>query len=169
MRLSSVLAAGACAATLVLLPGCGGGSDDSSASGSSSSGSAAAASGSPDGDDVTAFCTEAGSVFSDLSTAFDGATDPTQLPALLQQATSSLQAIDPPAEIEGSWNGFAGALGQLASAAQDLDLSTAEGQDQFVTQYNSLMSDSTAAQDDVDQFVTAHCPAAASSSSSPAG
>ena len=142
MRLPTLTAA------LVLLTACGGGSGAGA-------------------DEVDAFCTESEAVFSELNTAFDNARDPTQLPGLLQQATSALQSIDPPAEIEDSWTSFSGALGQLSESAQGLDLSTTAGQDQFTEQYDAVMADTTAAQDDVDQFVTAHCPGAAGSS--PAG
>jgi hypothetical protein len=142
MRLPTLTAA------LVLLTACGSGSEEGAG-------------------EVDAFCTESGVVFSELSAAFDNARDPSELPALLEQATSALQSIDPPAEIEDSWTSFSGGLQQLSESAQGLDLGTTAGQDQFTQQYDALMADTTAAQDDVDRFVSAHCPGAADSS--PAG
>jgi hypothetical protein len=141
MRLPTLTAA------VLLLTACGGGSEESAG-------------------EVDAFCTQSGAVFRELSAAFDNARDPRELPDLLERATSALQSIDPPAEIEDSWTSFSGGLGQLSESAQGLDLSTTAGQDQFTQQYDALMADTTAAQDDVDRFVTAHCPATASS---PAG
>jgi hypothetical protein len=160
MRISPALAAGASVAALVLLPACGSDTEDASTSGSSSTESGRSGSSGSD-DDVGAFCTQALSVFTGLNEAFNAATEATQVPALLQRATSSLQAIDPPAAIADAWNGFAGDLGQLSQAAQGLDLSTSEGQQQFLTDYHDLMAASPD-QDDVDQFVAAHCSDAAS-------
>jgi hypothetical protein len=165
MRLPTTLTAGvSAAAALVLLTACGGGSEDSqAASGSADSNSSAAESTSSD-DEVDAFCSEAEKVFTDLNTAFAGASNPTELPGLLQQATSALESMDPPAEIESSWTSFSGALAQLTESAQGIDLTTTAGQAQFTQQYTALMTDTQAAQDDVDEFVTANCPGAAVSS-----
>ena len=153
------------AAALLVLTACGGGSDDAtsapgSAAGSSTAApsSSAAAPSSSGGADVAAFCTQAGSVLTELNSAFQGASEPTQLPALLDQASVSLQAVEPPAEIADSWAGFSGAIGQLAEASRQVDLSTAEGQARFSEQYATLTSQATADQEAVDQYVTANCP-----------
>jgi hypothetical protein len=167
MRLSTTLTAGVpAAAALVLLTACGSGSAGSPAAGGSAAASSGAAQPSSSGAEVEAFCSEAEKVFTDLNTAFDSASAPTELPPLLQQATSALQTIDPPAEITSSWTSFSEALAQLSQAAQGLDLGTPDGQNQFTQQYTALMTDTQGAQNDVDQFVTAHCPGAASSSPS---
>jgi hypothetical protein len=177
MRLPPAVTAGvSAAAALVLLTACGGGdSGESQASGSSAgpgsassspaSSSPAGSSTTPSGEDVQAFCADAGTVLTDLNTAFDNATDPTQLPALLDQAATSLQSVQPPAEIADSWAGFAGAIAQLAGASRQVDLSTAEGQAQFTQQYEALTGQAADAQQDVDAYVTAHCPGLASSPS----
>jgi hypothetical protein len=115
---------------------------------------------------VDGFCADAQAVFSDANSAFDSISNPAELPALLQQTTSKLQSVDPPAEIADSWAGFAAAIGQLSQTARTLDLSTAAGQGQFTQQYDAVLADTAAAQEDVDQYVTTHCPAAASSPSS---
>ena len=166
MRLPAALTAGVTStAAVLLLSACGGdsGSDaaDSGSDAASETSSAAAE------EDVQAFCDEAQTVFTGLDDAFTNATDPAQLPGLLQQATTALQGIDPPAEIETSWATFSDALGQLTQSVQGLDLNTPEGQDQFTQEYSTLMSSTTDAQQDVDQFVTANCPGAAGESSSP--
>ncbi|MGY5884411.1 hypothetical protein [Modestobacter lacusdianchii] len=172
MRLPPVLASGvSAAAALVLLTACGGDdSAESSASTSSASGSgsssatssasgSSAAGGSSD-EEVQAFCSQAQSVFTELDTAFQGANDPAQLPALLQQATDAFESVDPPAEIEGSWTAFSDSLGGLADSAASTDLTTPEGLAQFQQQYEQLTADATAAQGDVEQYVTANCPGA---------
>jgi hypothetical protein len=181
MRLPPAVTAGvSAAAALVLLTACGGGdSGESQASGSAGPGSASSSPASsspagsstapsgtdPSGEDVQAFCADAGTVLTDLNTAFDNATDPTQLPALLDQAATSLQSVQPPAEIADSWAGFSGAIAQLAGASRQVDLSTAEGQAQFTQQYETLTGQAAGAQQDVDAYVTAHCPGLASSPS----
>jgi hypothetical protein len=142
------------AAALLLLTGCGGGSDTHAAPASSTAAP------------VDGFCADAQAVFSDANSAFDSISNPAELPALLQQTTSKLQSVDPPAEIADSWAGFAAAIGQLSQTARTLDLSTAAGQGQFTQQYDAVLADTAAAQEDVDQYVTTHCPAAASSPSS---
>jgi hypothetical protein len=162
MRLPTALTAGiSAAAALVLLTACGSDSADSQVSDSSSSAAGSSTSG---GDDVEAFCTEGEAVFGDLDTAFNNASDPTELPALLDQAASALQSVNPPAEIESSWTSFSDAVAQLAESAHDVDLSTTEGQEQFTQQTDALTADTADAQADVDQFVQANCPDSASSS-----
>ena len=155
MRRPRLLSAGVPAvAVLVLLAGCGGDGDPEATAASSS------------GVDVGGFCADAQAAFSDSNAAFDSVRDPTQLPALLQQTTATLRSVDPPAEIEDSWASFADAIGALSRTAVDLDLSTPEGQDQFTQQYDAVLADTAAAQEDVDAYVTTHCPAAPGSPSS---
>ena len=192
MRLAPALTAGAsAAAALVLLTACGGdsgggsraagsstaaastatsGAAPSSTAGSgaasSSSASSSAAPTSTSNDEVRAFCADAGTVLDDLGTAFSHATDPTQLPALLDQAATSLQSVEPPAEIADSWAGFSGAIAQLAQASRQVDLGTAEGQARFTQQYEALTSQASGAQQDVDAYVTTRCPGLAGSPSS---
>jgi hypothetical protein len=143
------------AAALLLLTACGGSSDTDAAPASSTATA-----------DVDGFCADAQAVFSDANSAFDSISDPTDLPALLQQTTSELQSVDAPADIADSWAGFAAAIGQLSQTARTLDLSTPAGQGQFTQQYDAVLADTAAAQQDVDSYVTTHCPAAAGSPSS---
>jgi len=152
MHLAGPLSAGVTSA-LLLLCACGG-EGESDASGE---------------EDVQAFCAEAETVFTGLESAFTNVTDPAELPALLEQATSALQGVDPPAEIEASWATFADALGRLSQSAQGIDLGTPEGQDRFTQEYDTLMTSTADAQQDVDEFVTARCPGVADDSSSPTG
>src|SRR4051812_34709001 len=180
MRLRPAVTAGVSAvAALVLLTACSGDSGGSQASGSSagtssavssSAGSGAAPSStapsSTSGDDVRAFCADAATVLTDLNAAFTNASDPTQLPALLDQAATSLQSVQPPAEVAESWAGFSGAIAQLAEASRQVDLSTAEGQAQFTQRYETLTSQASGAQQDVDTYVKAHCPGLVGSPSS---
>jgi hypothetical protein len=153
MRRPRLLSVGVpAAAVLVLLAGCGGDGDPAATAASSAG--------------VDGFCADAQAAFSDSNAAFDSVRDPTQLPALLQQTTATLQSVDPPAEIADSWTSFADAIGQLSRTALDLDLSTPEGQDRFTQQYDAVLADTAAAQEDVDAYVTTHCPAAPGSPSS---
>jgi hypothetical protein len=178
MRLPASLTAGTtAAAALLLLTACGG-DGDSEDSGQAASSAAAASSSAADdgrggggggGEDVQAFCAEAESVFSGLDESFEDVTDPAELPGLLQQATSALQGIDPPAEIEAPWSVFSDALARMAESAQGIDLSTTEGQDRFTQEYSSLMSGTADAQQDVDEFVTANCPGVGGGSAGPTG
>jgi hypothetical protein len=164
MHLPTALTAGvSAAAALALLTACGSDSADSRASGSSSSPASSGAAGSG-GADVAAFCTESEAVFADLDTAFGNAGDPTELPGLLHQAASALESVAAPAEIESSWTAFSDAVEQLADSAQTIDLGTPEGQDQFTQQTDAVTARTADAQADVDQFVQANCPGAASSS-----
>jgi hypothetical protein len=193
MRLAPALTAGASAAALVLLTACGGGSGGSRASGASTaaastatsdaapsstassgtpgsgtagSGSSSAAPSSTSSEEVRAFCADAGAVLTDLSTAFTNASDPTQLPALLDRAATGLQSVQPPAEIADSWAGFSGSIAQLAEASRQVDLSTPDGQARFTQQYETLTSQASGAQQDVDAYVTARCPGLAGSPTS---
>jgi ABC-type glycerol-3-phosphate transport system substrate-binding protein len=176
MRLPPALTSGvSAAAALLLLTACGGGDSEESASSSSSSGtssssassgSGSAATGSSSDEDVQAFCSQAQTVFTDLGAAFDAATDPTQLPDLLQQATTAFGSVEPPAEIAGSWTSFSDALTQLSASSRSVDLSTPEGLTQFEQDYESLTSAAATSQADVQQYVVDNCPGASAAPSS---
>ena len=177
MRLPHALASGvSAAAALVLLTGCGGDSEESAASTTSAAGSSSAAAGSstPESgsgtgssdEDVQAFCSQAETVFTELNTAFEGASDPAQLPALLQQATDAFESVDPPAEVEEAWTTFSASLGDLADSAGSSDLTTPEGLAEFQQQYEATTTETVAAQGEVEQYVTTNCPGAAASPTS---
>jgi hypothetical protein len=165
MRLPSALTAGASvAAALVLLSGCGGDSEDPQASGSSAAASSSAAGPSASDEEVAGFCADAEAVLTDLNTAFDSASDPTQLPALLDQASAGLHSVQVPAQIAGSWTTFSGTIDQLAQVSRTVDLSTPQGLDRFTQEYDRLTTEATPAQQDVDSYVTANCPGASAGS-----
>ena len=175
MRLPTALTSGvSAAAALLLLTACGGDSEESASSSSSSdtssssasSSSSSAATGSSSDEDVQAFCSQAQTVFTDLGAAFDAATDPTQLPDLLQQATTAFGSVEPPAEIAGSWTSFSDALTQLSASSRSVDLSTPEGLTQFEQDYESLTSGAATSQAEVQQYVVANCPGASAAPSS---
>ncbi|WP_299952744.1 hypothetical protein [uncultured Modestobacter sp.] len=181
MRLPHALAPGvSAAAALVLLTGCGGDSEESAASTTSAAGSSSAAAGSStpgsgsdagssagsSDEDVQAFCSQAETVFTELNTTFEGASDPAQLPALLQQATDAFESVDPPAEVEEAWTTFSASLGDLADSAGSNDLTTPEGLAEFQQQYEATTTETAAAQGEVEQYVTTNCPGAAASPTS---
>lgn len=151
------------AAALALLTACGGGSDDtaapaSGASTSSAATSSSAASGSSGagGPEAQAFCTEAEGAFADLQSATTSA-DPSAIPALFAEASTRLDAIEPPAEISEPWGVLTGALGTAVANVQGLDLNTPEGQQAFVAEFTQLQNTATDAQAQVESYVTANC------------
>ncbi|RBY97098.1 hypothetical protein DQ237_05800 [Blastococcus sp. TF02-8] len=106
------------AAALVLLTACGGSDDDSSASGStSSSSSAAETSASAD----SAFCTEAASIQERLEASVSDQSDPTQLPALLDEAATEIRGIEAPDEIAADWSALADGVQQFSGAIAGID------------------------------------------------
>ncbi|KQS73752.1 hypothetical protein [Modestobacter sp. Leaf380] len=163
MRLSTVTkTALSASAALVLLTACGGGSDEEPAASSSSSAAATTTSpsaeqSSSDADpEASAFCSEAQAALGELESVANTA-DPTTIPALFADASAQLSAIEPPAEISESWGTLTGALAQVVTNIQGLDLTTPEGQQAFVTEFTTLQTTSTDAQAEVEAYVTTNC------------
>ena len=163
MRLSTVTkTALSASAALVLLTACGGGSDEEPAASSSSSAAATTTSpsaeqSSSDADpEAAAFCSEAQAALGELESVANTA-DPTTNPALFADASAQLSAIEPPAEISESWGTLTGALAQVVTNIQGLDLTTPEGQQAFVTEFTTLQTTSTDAQAEVEAYVTTNC------------
>jgi hypothetical protein len=149
-------------AALALLTACGGGSDDTASSSSAATSSSAAGSSSaeqssdaPDAE-AAAFCSDAEAAFSGLDSV-SASTDPTQLPAVLAQASEELNAIEPPAAIADSWNTLTGVLAQAVQDVQGLDLTTPEGQQAFTQAFSVLETTGTPAQEEVGAYVDANC------------
>src|SRR4051812_10270800 len=153
-------------AAAVLLTACSG-SDDSSASSSSSAVESTSASagdssgsGSAGGDAATGeFCTQAFDAFGQLSSV-STSNDPAVVVPALQQLTTSLDAIDAPAEISGDWGTLVDALQQLVDTAGSLDLTTPEGLQQFQQAEAQLTSQVGDAQSNVSTYITQNCPQA---------
>src|SRR3954462_3458657 len=117
-------------AAVLLLAACGG-HDDTSASSSGAAVSTTASSAASGGSASTdTFCTQAFEAFGQLSSV-SNSNDPAGVVPALQQLTTSLDAIDAPAEISADWQTQVDALQQLVDTANSLDLTTPEGRQQF--------------------------------------
>jgi hypothetical protein len=143
-------------AALVLLTGCGGSGDEpAAASPSSSSAGSTPSAGGADAD-VQAFCTDAESVFTDLSNGLDP-TRPEELAATLDEGVAALGELDPPAEISADWSVLQQALAGLRDAVAAADLATPEGQAQVEQAVTDLGATSSEAQGNLDTWVQQNC------------
>ncbi|WP_369139374.1 hypothetical protein [Modestobacter versicolor] len=145
------------AAALLLLTGCGGSDDEQTeATPSSSAASGSAESGGTSDEDVQAFCTEAESIFTELSSGLDAA-QPEQLSATLDQGVSALGELEPPAEISADWGVLQQAFTGLRDAVAGADLTTPEGQASVQQAVTDLSASSGEAQTNLDTWVTENC------------
>jgi hypothetical protein len=154
-------------AALLLLTACGGSDGEQSdaaatSAGSSSAGSSGAASsgaatsGSTSDEAAQEFCTQAESVFSEISAGFDAA-QPTNLLPTLDEAVSAFDQITPPAEISGDWDSAKQAFVGLRDAVAGADLNTPEGQQAVQQAATDLQGQAGAAQTAIDSWVTENC------------
>jgi hypothetical protein len=149
-------------AALLLLTACGGSDDEQSdaGSGSASAGSSSAASsgaeasGSTSDEDVQAFCTEAESVFGQISDGLDAA-EPTDLMSALDRAVAAFDQVDPPTEISADWDGAQQGFVDLRSVVAGADLATPEGQASVQQAATDLQGQ--AAQVNLDNWISANC------------
>jgi hypothetical protein len=105
------------AAALVLLTACGSSEGKESAA-SESSASSSSAAGTSAGESNSEFCTQAAGVQEQLSSTFDGGSDPNSLPPALRDAADTVRSIEPPAALKSDWTTFADGIEQVAAAAQ---------------------------------------------------
>ena len=162
----------ATAAAVLLLSGCGGDENGDPASSSSASSSAAATSsgssapassgGATGGSatvapEVAAFC--------DQADAFQGTVAELQTATadrygqILQQAVADFAEVQPPAELAADWQALGGVLQQLADVATRQDLTTPEGEQQFLATAQAAVGQVGPAQDHVEAYLTANCGA----------
>ncbi|MCO7218810.1 hypothetical protein [Klenkia sp. PcliD-1-E] len=167
MRLRPALAA-LSATALLGLAACGG-SDDSAAPAPSSAATSSAApssSATPEGDsEAQAFCTESEAALAELQGQLEAAT-PDQLSTLLPQLVSTLDTLQPPADITAPFHTLRDAYDQLAQVASANDLTTPEGQAAFQQATSDLSSTAQPAEDEISSWTDANC---AGTSSSPTG
>jgi hypothetical protein len=148
-------------AAVVLLTACGGNDDTSASSSSGAAVSTTASSAASGGSASTdAFCTQAFEAFGQLSSV-SNSNDPAVVVPALQQLTTSLDAIDAPAEISADWQTQVDALQQLVDTANSLDLTTPEGRQQFQQAEQQLTARVGNAQTNVSTYITRNCPQAA--------
>src|SRR3954447_6595354 len=152
-------------AAVVLLTACSGNDDTSASSSSSAAASTSASAAESSGSASTApaaeeFCTQAFDAFGQLSSV-SNSSDPAVVVPALQQLTTSLDAIDAPAEISGDWQTLVDALQQLVDTANSLDLTTPEGRQQFQQAEEQLTAQEGNAQKNVSTYVARNCPQAA--------
>ena len=147
------------AAAVVLLTACGGSDDeqsDASSSSSSSSSSESETSGGTSDSDAQAFCTEAESVLTGVSSSLETA-DPSQLAPTLDQAVTDLEAVEAPEEISADWETAKDAFAGLRDAVAGADLATPEGQAQVQDAVAALETDATESQERLDAWITENC------------
>jgi hypothetical protein len=105
------------AAAAVLLTACGGSGDSNSAASGSSATSSSSSESSADAAG-SEFCTQAAAVQERVGATFNGESDPSTLPTVLQEAAQEIRAVDPPEELKSDWTTFADGIEQIGAAAQ---------------------------------------------------
>ena len=161
---ASVLRGGLSAAAAVLLltacgaeePAAGGG-----AGGTATGAAAAEATATTSEEDVQAFCTEAETVFTELTAAFGSVTDPANYTAVLDQSVAAFDQVRPPAEISSDWSALQDGLVGLRGAVAGTDVGTPEGQAKLQEAVTTFQTDVAEPQQNLEQFVTANCANAA--------
>ncbi|SDF97305.1 hypothetical protein [Klenkia brasiliensis] len=169
MRLRPALAA-LSATALLGLAACGGSDDTAAAPSSSAAGTSSAApsssadaTGSADAE-AQAFCTEGEAALSGLQDQVETAT-PDQFATLLPQLVSTLDTLEPPADIAPAFQTLRDAYDQLAQAATANDLTTPEGQAAFQQAASDLGSTAQPAEDELSAWTDANCAGTASPTS----
>jgi hypothetical protein len=162
MRASaSVLRGGLSAAAAVLLLTACGGSEEPDAgapAGGTATGSAPAeGSATTSEEDVQAFCTEAETVFTELTAAFGSVTDPANYTAVLDQSVAAFDQVQPPAEISADWSALQDGLVGLRDAVAGTDVGTPEGQAALQEAVTTFQTDVAEPQQNLEGFVTANC------------
>ena len=161
MRLSaSVLRGGlSAAAAVLLLTACGGSEEpDAGTTGGTATGSAPAeATATTSEEDVQAFCTEAETVFTELTAAFGSVTDPANYTAVLDQSVAAFDQVQPPAEISSDWSALQDGLVGLRDAVAGTDVGTPEGQAALQDAVTTFQTDVAEPQQNLEGFVTANC------------
>ena len=161
-------------AALVLLTACGGSGDDatdaaassaptsssapSAGASSSATSSDAAASGGSDDPEVQAFCSQAETVLTQVSTSLD-TTDPAQVGPALDKAVEDLSAVQAPADISADWETAKTLFAGLRDAVNGADLSTPEGQAAVQAEATRLQGETGDAQTRLDAWTSENCGA----------
>ena len=161
-------------AALLVLTACGGSDDEaagaaaSSAPASSSApstaatsssaapSSSAAASGGSDDPAVQAFCDQAGTALTQVSSSLSGS-DPAAVGPALEQAVTDLEAVQAPAEISADWDQAKKLFAGLRDAVNGADLNTPEGQATAQKAATDLAAQSQDAQTNLETWVSANC------------
>jgi hypothetical protein len=150
-----------------VLTACSGGSSTSGSSSSSATKTTSSAATStpagPTGADAV-FCTQVGQLISRLTAA--QAAPPQQVPALLQQLVTAVDAVQAPAALQTDWQGLTTGLHQLQTAVSGLDVSTAQGQAQLQQLEQQATAAAAPAQGNISTWVLSHCGSAPTSSAS---
>lgn len=162
MRLRAVVPATLSAAALLVLPACGGSDDTGSAAGSSSPSAAATTAESSAAADDSAFCQQAQAALDANNQAVtDAQSDPSQLSALLTQATDELEAITPPDAIATDWQTLVDSGRQLAQAVEGVDITTPEGQQAIAGTLQQITATVEPASTNVQSYLAENCGIAA--------
>ena len=145
-------------AALVLLTACGGSGDEApeAAASSAASSSSSAASGGSDDPEVQAFCDQAETVLTQVSTSLS-TTDPAAVAPALAQAVADLQTVQAPAEISADWESAEQLFVGLRDAVDGVDLDTPEGQATVQQEATRLQEETGDAQTRLDAWTSQNC------------
>ena len=160
------------AAALVLMTACGGSEDEapeaaassatsSSAPATSSSAAPSSSAAAPGGSDdpaVQAFCDQAETVLTKVSTSLD-TTDPAAVAPALDQAVTDLEQLQAPEEIRADWDAATQLFTGLRDAFNGADLTTPEGQATVQQEATRLQGETADAQTRVDGWISENCTA----------
>jgi hypothetical protein len=160
------------AAAVVLLTACSGSDESSDASAGSAAGSSGATStgsagSSPAVEDVAAWCDRAVALSSDLEATLTAAsTDPDRVAPVLQAAADEYADVEAPAPIAADWDLVVGAVQTLAAAAQDIDFTSPDAEEQLAASISDQGDALNAAAADVQAYAGANCPNASAAPTS---
>jgi len=161
----------ATAAAVLLLSGCGGDDDGDGSSSAAPSSSASSSSGSsaPESSsggagasgtvapEVAAFCDQAEGFRTAVAQLQTATAD--QYAGILQQAVADFGQVQPPADIAADSATLGTALQQIADVAASQDLTTPEGEQQFLATAQAAIASAGPAQANVEAYVTGNCSA----------
>jgi hypothetical protein len=166
MRVPSTLARAALTgvAALALLTACGGGSNNTAGTTSAPTTTTAAptTSAGPTGADA-AFCAAVPQLATQLQAA--QSLPPQQAAAQLPQLVANFDKVTPPAALQSDWQTLGTGLHQLAAAVGSLDLSTAQGQQQFQQLAQQAATQAASAQGSISAWVLSNCGGASGTTS----
>ncbi|MCA0145867.1 hypothetical protein [Blastococcus sp. LR1] len=137
------------AAAAVLLVACGG--SDEEEAGTSSASATTAEPADPE------FCTAAASIQERLQATVSDQSDPTRLPAILDEAASEIRAIQAPDEISGDWAALAGGVEQFSAAIAGIDFTDPDALTTLDQQLTPLQQQLGAASTNVGDYLRDEC------------
>jgi hypothetical protein len=139
------------AAAAVLLLACGSSGEEEETAGTSSAAPTTVEPADPE------FCTEAASIQERLEATVTDQSDPTRLPAILDEAASEIRAIQAPDEISGDWAALAGGVEQFSAAIAGIDFTDPDALTTLDQQLAPLQQQLGAASTHVGDYLRDEC------------